>query len=236
MNVHTYPSLLAGKLVKLYKRFFADIELTTGEIITAHCANTGPMTSVSTIGSEVYVSQNSDPKRKLKYSWEIIQVNQTWVGINTSLPNKIIGKMLADHLISELEPYDTIKPEVAYGVEKSRIDFLLTDKTSCKTYVEIKNTTWHQENVALFPDTVTTRGQKHLRELISIIDQNTKAALIYFINRHDCDAFAAGTEADPEYGRLLQEAIAAGVKILPCRFEVTPTGVTYLGLAKLIKM
>jgi sugar fermentation stimulation protein A len=232
MIVHTYPPLLAGKLVSRYKRFFADIELASGEVITAHCANTGPMTSVSTIGSAVYVSQNSDPKRKLKYSWEIIEVDQTWVGINTSLPNKVIGKMLDRHLIPELEPYHRFKPEVAYGVEKSRIDFLLSND-SVQTYLEIKNTTWHQNQIALFPDTVTTRGQKHLRELISIMGEHTKAALIYFINRSDCDTFAAGIEADPEYGRLLQVAIAAGVKILPCRFKVTPEGVEYLGLANM---
>jgi sugar fermentation stimulation protein A len=232
MIVHTYPPLLSGKLVKRYKRFFADIELDSGEIVTAHCANTGPMTSVSTVGSAVYVSQNQDPKRKLKYSWEMILVEQTWVGINTSLPNRVVGHMLKHHLLPELEPYDTIQPEVAYGNEKSRIDFMLTGDNH-KTFVEVKNTTWNQGNIALFPDTVTTRGQKHMRELIAIMDANTKSTLIYFINRSDCDEFAPGTQADPEYGRLVKEAIASGVKILPCRFHVTPKTIEYLGLAKM---
>jgi len=236
--VHTYPPLLEGILVKRYKRFFADIELETGEIAIAHCPNTGPMTSISTVGSRVYISQANDPKRKLKYTWEMIDVNGIWVGVNTSLPNRIIGAMLDRHLLPELEPYNIFKPEVGYGTEKSRIDFLLTDSNnsdsdnSIRTYVEIKNTTWHEGKTALFPDTVTTRGQKHLRELISIIDRNTKSAIIYFINRSDCDDFRAGEKADPEYARLLIEATSAGVKILPYRFQVTPQSVEFLGISK----
>jgi sugar fermentation stimulation protein A len=233
MIVHTYPTLLKGILVKRYKRFFADIELTSGELVTAHCPNTGPMTSVSTVGSLVYISTANDPKRKLKYTWEMIDVNGIWIGINTSLPNKIIGSMLDRHLLPELEPYQSFKPEVAYGVEKSRIDFLLTNTDSTTIYVEIKNTTWHDGNIALFPDTVTTRGQKHLRELISVIGQNTKSALIYFVNRSDCDRFRAGEEADPEYAKLLNLAIDAGVKILPYRFHVSPQSVEFLGIANI---
>lgn len=234
MIVHTYPQLLKGILVKRYKRFFADIELTSGELVTAHCPNTGPMTGVSTVESQVYISAANDPKRKLKYTWEMIDVNGIWVGINTALPNKIIGSMLDRHLLPELEPYQSFKPEVGYGVEKSRIDFLLTNALeSTKTYLEIKNTTWHDGNVALFPDTVTTRGQKHLRELISVIDQNTKSALIYFINRSDCDDFKAGEKADPEYAKLLNLAINAGVKILPYRFHISPESVEFLGMANI---
>lgn len=236
MIVHLYPPLLAGILVKRYKRFFADIELETGELVIAHCPNTGPMSAISTVGSRVYISQSSDPKRKLKYTWEMIDVNGIWVGVNTSLPNKIIGAMLDRHLLKELEPYNLFKPEVGYGSEKSRIDFLLTDldpsSDNIRTYVEIKNTTWHDGNIALFPDTVTTRGQKHLRELISIIDLHTKSAIIYFINRSDCDYFKSGVAADPEYARLLVEAAAAGVKILPYRFHITPESVEFLGIAK----
>lgn len=259
MLVHNYPPLLLGKLVKRYKRFFADIELESGEIITAHCANTGPMTDISTIGSVVGVSQSSNPKRKLPYSWEIIKIDQTWVGVHTGLPNQVIGYMLRQHLIPELEPYETVQPEVAYGSENSRIDFVLTavpplviteitapqtaqlvvepptlvSPLATQTYVEVKNTTWTKGNLALFPDTVTTRGQKHLRELISIVNSQTKSALIYFINRGDCDRFAPGAEADPLYAKLLEQAIAAGVKVLPCRFQVSPTGIEYLGLAEL---
>jgi sugar fermentation stimulation protein A len=278
MQVYSFPPLSAGKLIKRYKRFFADIELENGEIVTAHCANTGPMTGICEPGSKVYISHSNDPKRKLKYSWELIEVDQTLVGINTSLPNKVIGAMLEQRLLTDLEPYTSYKGEVKYGNEKSRIDFLLTSPTA-QTYVEIKNTTWSKGSLALFPDTVTTRGQKHLRELIAVIDSDsrdsgdrhatnsnpenteadlpllktaqnpstttktvktkptpatTKAALIYFINRHDCDRFAPGDEADPEYGRLFREAIDHGVLVLPCRFQLSPQGVKYLGLAEIV--
>ncbi|MFN6144422.1 MAG: DNA/RNA nuclease SfsA [Pseudanabaena sp.] len=232
--VHTYSELILGRLVRRYKRFFADIELENGEIITAHCANTGPMTGVCQIGSPVLVSHHSNPKRKLAYSWEAIYLDNEWIGINTSLPNRVIGTMLDLHLLPELEPYTTVTSEVAYGNEKSRIDFLLTDDHyQKKNYLEVKNTTWCIGNLALFPDTVTTRGQKHLRELMSVIDANTSATLIFFINRGDCDHFAAGAEADPEYAKLFTEAIARGVKVLPCRFKIEPMKITYLGLANL---
>lgn len=232
--VHTYSDLLTGCLVSRYKRFFADIELENGEVITAHCANTGPMTGVCKIGSPVLVSHHSNPKRKLAYSWEAIYLDDQWIGINTSLPNRVIGHMLDRHLLPELDPYNEIKAEVVYGNEKSRIDFLLTDSANAKrTYVEVKNTTWCKGSLALFPDTVTTRGQKHLRELMSVISEDTSAALIFFVNRGDCDRFAAGAEADPEYARLFNEAIAKGVQVLPCRFAIEPTKITYLGLASL---
>jgi sugar fermentation stimulation protein A len=233
--VHTYPELSKGRLVSRYKRFFADIELENGVLITAHCANTGPMTGVCEIGSPVLVSHHPSPKRKLAYSWEAIYLDNQWIGINTSLPNRIIGNMLAQHCIPELEPYTNFKGEVTYGLEKSRVDFLLTDaKTDRQTYVEVKNTTWAIANLALFPDSVTTRGQKHLRELMAAMADPIKpsdAALIFFINRGDCDRFASGDQADPTYGSLLKEAIAKGLKVLPCRFAIEPPHVTYLGLA-----
>ncbi|MBD2175703.1 DNA/RNA nuclease SfsA [Pseudanabaena sp. FACHB-1998] len=245
-QVHIYPDLMAGRLVSRYKRFFADIELDNGELITAHCANTGPMTGVCEIGSPVLVSYHPSPKRKLAYSWEAIYLNEEWIGVNTSLPNRVIGNMLDRHLLPELEPYTNVKGEVAYGNEKSRIDFLLTNDenpegipkitskiTTNRTYVEVKNTTWCLGNLALFPDTVTTRGQKHLRELMSVMDDHTDAAIVFFINRGDCDRFAAGSQADPEYGRLLAAAIAKGVKVLPCRFKIEPPKIIYLGLASL---
>jgi sugar fermentation stimulation protein A len=233
-QVHTYADLISGRLVSRYKRFFADIELDNGELITAHCANTGPMTGVCKVGSPVLISHHSNPKRKLAYSWEAIYLDEQWIGINTSLPNHVIGNMLDRHLLPELETYTDVKGEVSYGNEKSRIDFLLTDSATAKrTYVEVKNTTWCKGSLALFPDTVTTRGQKHLRELMSVITEDTSAALIFFVNRGDCDRFAAGAEADPEYARLFNEVIAKGVKVLPCRFAIEPTKITYLGLASL---
>ncbi|PSF32266.1 DNA/RNA nuclease SfsA [Aphanothece hegewaldii CCALA 016] len=233
--IYPFPPLITGRLIKRYKRFFADIELETGEIITAHCPNTGPMTGVSTLFSLVQVSQQNNPKRKLKYTWETIQVNQTWVGINTALPNKIIKIMLEKRLLSNcLGEYDYIYSEVAYGKEKkSRIDFLLTsDNPLVKPiYIEIKNTTLTDGKVAVFPDTVTTRGQKHLQELMDLVP-NAQPIMLYFINRSDCRQFAPGDLTDSFYSQLFREAITKGVQVLPCRFEVAPQGIRYLGIAE----
>ncbi|MDI9638983.1 DNA/RNA nuclease SfsA [Geitlerinema splendidum] len=231
--IYEYPQLHPGILVKRYKRFFADIELTTGEVVTAHCPNTGPMTGICQIGNPVYVSYNDDPKRKLRYTWEMIQVTDnepTWVGVNTALPNRLIKIALQKQLFPELGDYQDIRPEVAYG--SSRVDFLLTGENTRPIYLEVKNTTWVKGRLALFPDTVTTRGQKHLRELAALLPE-ARAVMLYLINRADCTEFAPGTSADPVYGKLFNEAIALGLEVLPCRFEVSPQGIRYLGLASL---
>lgn len=233
--LYAYPPLSPGILRKRYKRFFADIELATGEVITAHCPNTGPMTGISTPGSCVQVSLSSNPKRKLPYTWEMIQVHDnqpTWVGVNTALPNRLVKLALEKHLFPQLGSYEQIQGEVAYGQEKSRVDFLLMGTNILPTYVEVKSTTWAQEQLVLFPDTVTTRGQKHLRELIALLPQS-RAVMLYLINRGDCPEFAPGDSADPTYGKLLREGIDQGLEVLPCRFEITPKGVRYLGLAAL---
>ncbi|MEL6221489.1 MAG: DNA/RNA nuclease SfsA [Cyanobacteria bacterium J06626_14] len=233
---YQYPTLLPGILVKRYKRFLSDIQLESGEIITAHCPNTGPMTGVCEVGSNVWVSQSDNPERKLKYTWELIEVHDTaptWAGVNTALPNRVMKAALAAQAIPDIGEYTTIKPEVKYGKEKkSRIDFLLSGGSK-PIYVEVKNTTWAEGTRALFPDTVTERGQKHLRELMEILP-DADAVMLYFINRGDCTEFSPGDSADPTYGTLLREAIAKGVRVLPCRFEITPQSIRYLGLAKLV--
>ncbi|MCS6813296.1 MAG: DNA/RNA nuclease SfsA [Cyanobacteria bacterium] len=240
--VYEYPSLLSGVLVKRYKRFFAEIQLDSGELITAHCPNTGPMTGIYIPGMPVQVSYSHNPSRKLPYTWEMVQVpsgNQSqgasvngepvWVGVNTALPNRIVKHMLETHLLPELGNYAQVSSEVVYGQERSRIDFRLA--ADPPIYVEVKNTTWTAGNLALFPDTVTTRGQKHLRELMALLPQS-RAVMLYFINRGDCPYFAPGDSADPTYGALLRSAIAHGLTVLPCRFQVSPYGIHYIGLAK----
>jgi sugar fermentation stimulation protein A len=259
--LYTYPQLYPGVLVKRYKRFFADIELDTGELITAHCPNTGPMTGVCQIGAPVQVSFHDNPKRKLAYTWEMIQIDGIWIGINTALPNKLIKIALEQKLFPELGEYQTVRSEVVYGQDKrSRIDFLLIDGEDLgtgrrgdggtgrqkftevdphaliqqrKIYVEVKNTTWSIEDIAVFPDTETTRGQKHLRELIDVMP-SSRAVMLYLINRGDKAKFAPGDTTDPLYGQLLRTAVAKGLEVLPCRFDVSPEGVTYLGMAELV--
>lgn len=230
--IYTYPPLYPGTLLRRYKRFFADIQLDTGETITAHCPNTGPMTGVCEIGAPVMVSHHPSPKRKLPYTWETICLDGTWVGVNTALPNKLIKIALEQQLFPELGKYDTVRSEVVYGQNRgSRIDFLLTGGDR-PIYVEVKNTTWVVDDLALFPDTETTRGQKHLRELMEVMP-DARSVMLYFINRGDVTKFAPGDSKDPLYGKLLRDAIAQGLQVLPCRFEVTTTGVNYLGLAEI---
>ena len=234
--LYSYPPLVPGILVKRYKRFFADIQLESGETITAHCPNTGPMTGVYIPGNPVQASQSANPKRKLPYTWEMIQLTDSqpiWVGVNTGLPNRIIKLALEQRLFPELGEYDKITSEVRYGADnKSRIDFLVQAENQ-SIYIEVKNTTWTSGTLALFPDTVTERGQKHLQELTQVVQRGSRAVMLYFINRGDCPRFAPGDTADPTYGQLLRRAIEVGVEVLACRFQVTPAGVQYLGLAEL---
>lgn len=238
--IYRYPNLESGILLRRYKRFFADIQLVSGEVITAHCPNTGPMTNVSTPGSLVQVSRSENPKRKLAYTWEMIQVNDnqpTWVGVNTGLPNRAIALALEQRIIPELaSSYSEIRREFPYGKAKSsRVDFLLTAALERPIYLEVKSVTLAQGKVALFPDTITTRGQKHLRELTALLPQ-ARAIMLYFINRGDCTHFAPCDSADSVYGQLLREAVTLGVEVLSCRFEITPQGISYLGLAEFLPM
>nr|WP_019504060.1 DNA/RNA nuclease SfsA [Pleurocapsa sp. PCC 7319] len=259
--LYQYPPLISGRLIKRYKRFLADIELSTGKIITAHCPNTGPMTGICTPNSLVQVSKSDNPKRKLAYTWEMIQIDQrsehkgdsvrrmcpsfhggvisdsTWVGTNTAIPNRVIKLALEQKLFPKLaNRYRNVRSEVPYGKDKkSRIDFLLTgDNSQPPIYVEVKSVTLSSGKIALFPDTVTTRGQKHLQELTALVPE-TKAVMLYFINRGDCDTFAPSDRCDQKYGELLREAVAQGVEVLPYRFEITPQGISYLGLADFLE-
>ncbi|MBH8553660.1 DNA/RNA nuclease SfsA [Nostocaceae cyanobacterium CENA357] len=235
--LYDYPTLYPGILLKRYKRFFVDVQLASGEVVVAHCPNTGPMTGVSASGSLVQLSKSDNPKRKLLYTLELIQVHDnepTWVGVNTALPNRVIKLALAKYLFPELGNYSQVKSEVIYGLDKkSRVDFVLMGSEEDRPiYLEVKNTTLAQGTLALFPDTETTRGQKHLRELTALLPL-TRAVMLYLINRGDCTEFAPGDNTDPTYGKLLREAIALGLEVLPCRFDIFPEGIRYLGLAKL---
>jgi sugar fermentation stimulation protein A len=232
--IYEYPPLLKGRLVKRYKRFLADIELDSGELITAHCPNTGPMTGIYVIGQPVYVSQSNNPKRKLKYTWEIIQLDQppTWVGVNTNLPNHAVRNLLEQKLIPELSEFSKLQSEVQYGQERSRVDFLMTQNNGIPIYIEVKNTTWTNGSLAIFPDTVTTRGQKHIRELMGM-QSEARVCMIYFVNRGDCDSFSPGDSTDPKYGELLREAMSKGLEVYACGCEVSPKGIVYQGLLEL---
>ena len=238
-----FDPLIEGVLIKRYKRFLADIKLMSGEIVTAHCANTGPMKGLLREGAKVRISVSHAPKRKLPFTWEQICVldannEEVWVGINTLFANKLIKKVIEKNLLEEkLGEIETIKSEVPYGKDKkSRIDFFLTPKSSNpdkrNIYIEVKNTTWIKGNVALFPDTVTKRGQKHLLELKELIPES-KSVLILCITRKDARFFAPGNEADPLYGNLFKESILAGMLPIPCSFEFHKDHITWKGIKPL---
>ena len=238
-----FEPLIEGVLIKRYKRFLADIEINNGEIVTAHCANTGPMKGLLKEGAKVRISFSSSIKRKLPWTWEQVKVlgnnnEEVWVGINTLFANKLVRKVIEQNLLKEkLGDIDKIRSEVPYGKDnKSKIDFLLTPKSSNpdnrNIYVEVKNTTWTKKNIALFPDSETKRGQKHLLELKDLIPQS-KSVLVPCITRKDVEYFAPGEEADPLYGRLFRESTNAGMILIPCSFEFHQDHVTWNGFRPL---
>ena len=238
-----FDSLIEGVLIKRYKRFLADIKLETGELITAHCANTGPMKGLLSERARVRVSLSSSSKRKLPFTWEQVCVKdqnneEVWVGINTLFANKLIKKVIERNLFQEIiGEVETIKSEVPYGKDKkSRIDFFLTPKSSNpdkrNIYLEVKNTTWIKENVALFPDTVTKRGQKHLIELKELIPES-KSVLVLCITRKDACFFAPGDDADPLYGNLFRQSLGAGMITIPCSFGFHKDHVSWNGIKPL---
>ena len=238
-----FDPLIEGVLIRRYKRFLADIELESGELVTAHCANTGPMKGLLNEGAKVRISVSFSPKRKLPFTWEqvcVLDINnkEVWVGINTLFANKLIKEVINKNLLKEkIGEIETIKSEVPYGKDKkSRIDFFLTPKSSNpdkrNIFIEVKNTTWIKENVALFPDTVTKRGQKHLVELKELIPES-KSVLVLCITRKDAIFFAPGDEADPLYGKLFRESLNAGMIPIPCSFEFHKDHVRWNGIKPL---
>ncbi len=228
------PPLLRGKLLRRYKRFFADVELDSGELVTAHCPNSGSMRGVAIEGQPIAISRSDNPKRKLKFSWELIQLDGAWVGVHTGRTNSFAEEAIAADQIPELLGYSRIRREVKYGEERSRIDLLLEadDRPDC--YVEVKNVTLAEGPHALFPDSVTTRGQKHLRELMAMVAAGHRAVLLFWVNRADCVDVSPADAIDPEYGRLLRESLAAGVEILPYASSVSPEGVAVGPLLPLV--
>lgn len=204
--------LHTGRLINRYKRFLSDIELDSGEIITAHCPNSGSMLGCAEPGSQVIVTRSCNPSRKLAYTWQLVKSEASWVGINTGLPNRLVQEGIINGQIKELDGYTNIKTEVPYG-QNSRIDLLLL-RPGELCYVEVKSVTMKLDDLALFPDSVTTRGQKHLRELMAMTHDGHRTVAFFLVQRGDCSAVAPADTIDPAYGRLLREAADCGVELL----------------------
>jgi sugar fermentation stimulation protein A len=208
-----WPKLISGTLVKRYKRFLADVKLNNNRVVTAHCANSGSMKECSEPGRTVFLSTHDNPKRRLKYTWEIIEMPSSLVGVNTNVPNRLVYKSIEDGLVKELEGYDRIKPEVKVG-NHSRLDFCLTKRNNDQCFVEVKNCTLVTDGVACFPDAVTSRGLKHLVELQKLLDQGKRCVMFYLIQRNDAGVFKPADHIDPQYGKELRKALKKGVEIL----------------------
>ena len=204
--------LLQGTLIKRYKRFFVDIKYQN-KTITAHCPNSGSMMGLLSTGNKVWFSKSDDPKRKLKYTLQIIEVNNKMVGINTHLTNKIILESLKEKKIKSLINFNNIKPEVNFS-DNTRFDFLIyNDKNKC--FLEVKNVTLvRKNNIAEFPDAVTSRGTKHLKELINAKKKGYKSFILYLIQREDCKSFEIAKDIDEEYKSTYEKALKNGVKVL----------------------
>ena len=219
-------------MLKRYKRFLADVELSDGSMVTAHTANTGAMTGCCEPGSRVWLSRSDNPKRKYPLTWEIIEVAPgVSCGINTILSNKLVREAIESGFIAELDGYQSVRSEVRYGNENSRIDLLLESDSSQVSsfankppcYVEVKNVTLVDNGIGLFPDAVTVRGTKHLRELMLMVEQGARAIIFYCVQRNDCREIRPADAIDELYGETLRQALASGVEALAYGFQVSPT-------------
>jgi sugar fermentation stimulation protein A len=208
-----WPELIPGKLLKRYKRFLADVGLENGTTITAHCPNSGSMQACSEPGRPVFVSFHDNPKRKLKYTWELIQMPGSLVGVNTQVPNRLVYHSILNGMVKELRGYDTVKREVKVG-QHSRLDLMLSGPGRRSCFVEVKNCTLVDDGVALFPDAVTTRGRKHLLELQTLVAEGCRCAMFYLIQRMDARVFKPADHIDPAYGQALRETVRKGVEVL----------------------
>jgi sugar fermentation stimulation protein A len=219
--MHLDRPLLEGRFLRRYKRFFVDVELPSGDVLVAHCPNTGSLKGCLTVGARVWLRDSADPSRKLRYTWQAIEADNTWVNVDTGLPNAALRAAVLAGQIPELLGYASVRNEVKYGAS-SRIDLLLEDAGRPPCYVEIKNTTLAEGGVARFPDAVTERGRKHLTELVEMVRQGARAVQFFFVSRADVERFRPADDIDPAYAQALRQAAAQGVELLAYRARLSP--------------
>ncbi|MDF1838859.1 MAG: DNA/RNA nuclease SfsA [Planctomycetota bacterium] len=210
-----------GRLIKRYKRFLADVDMDGGETLTAHCPNTGSMKGCLEAGAKVVLRDSQNPARKLQYTLQTIEVDGTWVNVDTGLPEALAFEAIQAGLIPSLTGYEKARREVKYG-KNSRIDVLLEDEEKGRCYVEVKNTTLVDGKLAMFPDAVTERGRKHLYELASMVEEGHRAVMLYIISRDDVNSFSPAEDIDPAYTESLREVTSKGVEVLAYSTRVEP--------------
>lgn len=224
--MHFDCPLIRATLLRRYKRFLADVTLEDGRAVTAHCANPGAMLGVATPGAAVWLEPNENPKRKLKYSWKLIELpGGHMAGIDTSVPNRVVGEALRAGAVAPVAAYSTIRAEVKYAA-RSRVDFLLSEPGLPDCYLEVKNVHLRRQgNWAEFPDCVTTRGAKHLGDLRTMVSKGHRAVMVYLVQRTDCTALRLAADLDPGYARTAAAASVAGVEMLCYTSRISTRGV-----------
>ena len=212
---------IEGLLVRRYKRFLTDVKGPDGQILVAHCPNTGSLKGCLEEGARVVLRDSQDAKRKLRYTFQSIEVNGSWVNVDTGLPNALVTEAILGGLIEGLADYDSVRREVKYG-KSSRIDVLLERDSGERCYVEVKSTTLAEGSQARFPDAVTTRGLKHLFELRDMVREGHRAVIFFCVSRSDVSTFAPADDIDPAYGKALREVVAEGVEAMAWSTHVEP--------------
>ncbi|WCG84067.1 DNA/RNA nuclease SfsA [Pectobacterium sp. A5351] len=221
------PRLQPARLIKRYKRFLADVVTPEGETLTLHCANTGAMTGCATPGDTVWYSTSDNPKRKYPQSWELTETQQNhWICVNTLRANTLLYEALLENRIEELAGYSDVKTEVKYGTENSRVDLLLQAPGKIDCYIEVKSVTLLQHECGYFPDAVTLRGQKHLRELQQMVSNGKRAVLFFAVLHSGIQQVSPARHIDARYAELFTEAQRAGVEILCYGSTLCPDGIT----------
>lgn len=219
-----YDELISGKLVKRYKRFLTDVELEDGTIALAHCPNSGSMKSCLEEGAEVRISPVKDPKRKTRFTWEMIKIGEGWIGINTGIPNQLAFEWITSGTLPGFDHYTDVRREVKW--DDSRFDVEAKNEQE-RCFVEVKNVTLKEGEMARFPDAVTSRGKKHLETLIKAKQQGIRAVMLYIVQRSDVDRFAPASDIDPEYSEALKRAVNQGVEVIVAQARVSPEGVSF---------
>ena len=226
------PPLIHGRLLRRYKRFLADVSLDDGTEVVAHCTNSGSMKSCLEEGAEVWLSPAEDPKRRTRYTWEMIRIGGNWVGINTSVPNALVFEWIQEGKLPGLEGLQELRREVKW--EDSRFDLYGEEALggpgsgrSRGVFIEVKNVTLKDGLKALFPDAVTERGRKHLHTLVRVKKSGMRAVMVYVVQRTDVQIFSPAREIDPAYGKALDEAVRQGVEILVAQADVSPGGIAF---------
>lgn len=216
-------TLIPGLFIKRYKRFFVDVKINN-EVITAHCPNTGSMMGLLDKGNKVWLSKTDNPNRKLKYTLQIIESQKSRVGVNTHLTNKIVLESLKKNLVNKLKNYEGIQQEVRFG-NNTRFDFLIS-KNKKKTFIEVKNVTLsRKKGIAEFPDAVTSRGLKHINELLKAGNKGYIIYLLFIIQREDCNKFKIANDIDAEYSKLITKAVKKNLNILCYDCKISPKGI-----------